>query len=120
MPDDRPEKMTAIPLPQPVLFRAYMFHPPTTLPFRFMPRKSGFECLVEIRKYDSLKEVPVVIFSSSLEREDIDRAFDQGADCYLCKPSSFPALKEAIAKILSINWNEQVAPPARKSFVIAG
>lgn len=83
-----------------------------------MPFKSGFECLSEIRETNKLKDIPVVIFSTTSEKEFIDRVFQQGANYYLCKPSSFPKLKNAIAQVLSINWSEQRSQPTRDKFVL--
>src|SRR6476659_2508685 len=37
-----------------------------------MPRKSGFECLSEIKSIDKLKDLPVIIFSTSLNMEVVD------------------------------------------------
>jgi CheY-like chemotaxis protein len=83
-----------------------------------MPLKSGFECLSEIRETNKLKNIPVVIFSTTSEKEYIDRVFQQGANYYLCKPPSFPKLKKAIAQVLAIDWSKQNGPTTRDKFVI--
>lgn len=61
-----------------------------------MPRKSGPECLLEIRRNTKLKDLPIVIFSTSNAVETISKVFDSGADVYIHKPSDFSQLKQVI------------------------
>ncbi|MBA4054822.1 MAG: response regulator [Marivirga sp.] len=72
-----------------------------------MPRKNGFECLQEIKQSEKLKDIPVVIFSTSTQEESINKAFLQGADHYIFKPGTFQLLKKTIRKVLSINWRKE-------------
>src|SRR5688500_8306614 len=51
-----------------------------------MPRKNGFECLEEIKHSQKLKNIPVVIFSTSSQQDTINKVYDQGAHYYICKP----------------------------------
>src|SRR5688572_24616394 len=44
-----------------------------------MPLKNGFECLEEIRRDPRLKELPVIIFSTSSQPSAIDKVFKAGA-----------------------------------------
>ena len=70
-----------------------------------MPRVSGFEFLKWLRN-DSPKPchvIPVVIMSSSSLEEDVDRAYDLGANSYLVKPVDWAQFKERI-KALGIYW----------------
>src|SRR5690349_18876286 len=69
-----------------------------------MPRKSGFECLKEMKQNVKLKNIPVVIFSTSGDQEYIERTFHEGANYYVRKPGRFETLKHLIEKVLSINW----------------
>ncbi len=83
-----------------------------------MPRKNGFECLVELKSTNKFKDIPVVIFSTSCEEGFIDKVYANGADYYLCKPGSFQSLKTAISKVLSIDWKGHTAQPARDQFLL--
>lgn len=69
-----------------------------------MPRKNGFECLQEIRKSQKFKDIRVVILSTSSQAGSVNKAFEEGADLYVCKPGTFQLLKKTIGKVLSINW----------------
>lgn len=54
-----------------------------------LPRKSGFEILKDIKRNDTLKRIPVIVLSSSSNPDDIARAYDLHANCYLTKPVGF-------------------------------
>ena len=65
-----------------------------------MPGKNGVECLSEIRQQDKLKDIPVIIFSTSSSKKDIDETFDLGANLYITKPHSFKVLKNIGVPVL--------------------
>ncbi|MEO6305015.1 MAG: response regulator [Bacteroidia bacterium] len=84
-----------------------------------MPRKNGFESLKEIREIAKLKEIPVVILSTSSNIEVIDKTFSLGANYYICKPTSYPLLTKMIAKVLSLTPEKLSCRPSREEFVLA-
>jgi CheY-like chemotaxis protein len=67
-----------------------------------MPRKNGFECLSEIKRNERLKNLPVIIFSTSNSRDNMSSAFRNGAHVYIRKPGSFEQLKELIYHALPL------------------
>lgn len=67
-----------------------------------MPRKNGFECLIEIKKNDKTKDLPVVMFSTSDSKDNINVLFNNGANIYVKKPSSFSELVQVINHALPI------------------
>ena len=70
-----------------------------------MPEKGGKECLREIRNNERLKDLPIIIYSTSSNRKDIDDTFEMGANLYVCKPNSFADLTKTLKSILKINWS---------------
>lgn len=64
-----------------------------------LPRKSGHEVLTTIKADDSLKQIPVVVFSSSAAPKDVVGAYRLRANCYVTKPSDLDELFSAIAQI---------------------
>jgi CheY-like chemotaxis protein len=64
-----------------------------------MPRKSGLEVLGWIREQPHLKRLPVVVFTSSKHDQDINKAYDLGANSYLVKPVGFEALLETVKQV---------------------
>ncbi len=51
-----------------------------------MPRMSGFDVLKWVRRHHALRNLLVVVFTSSEDPEDMRRAYSLGADSYLVKP----------------------------------
>lgn len=69
-----------------------------------LPRKNGFEVLSWLRKQAvPLNRLPVVVFSSSNQPADVNRAYELGANAYMVKPAGFDELSETI-KVLSLHW----------------
>lgn len=68
-----------------------------------LPGISGFELLARVKSIDNLKEIPVVILTSSNESKDVRRAFATGANSYLVKPNSFSDLS-ALARNIVQYW----------------
>ena len=82
-----------------------------------MPLKTGHECLQEIRNNARLKNIPVIIYSTSSNDEHIKETFDGGANFYLIKPDSFSDLKLIARNLLSFDWVEPIWPE-RGEFVL--
>ena len=53
-----------------------------------MPRVTGFELLKWLKAQEVFRRIPAVVISSSGAQQDIDRAYDLGANVYLIKPVS--------------------------------
>ncbi|HKR05359.1 MAG TPA: response regulator [Bacteroidia bacterium] len=83
-----------------------------------MPRKTGFECLSEIKSDDKLKHLPVIIFSTSLNMEAVNLLYDTGANYYIRKPGDFSKLKKIIHEALTITAQTTSKQPAREKFVL--
>jgi len=65
-----------------------------------MPRKNGFECLIEIRNNERMKEMVVAIYSTSSTDKDIEKTFNHGANVYIKKPNNFKKLKFVLNEII--------------------
>jgi len=74
-----------------------------------LPRMSGFEVLSWIRQRSEIRRLPVVMFTSSREACDIDRAYGLGANAYLLKSVDHDDLVEALRRVrafwLELNLN---------------
>lgn len=66
-----------------------------------MPRKNGYECLTEIKVNDKLKNLPVIVFSTSFDREMVQELYKNGAHYYISKPNEFTKLKKVIHNAIS-------------------
>jgi CheY-like chemotaxis protein len=84
-----------------------------------MPEKGGKECLQEIRSNEKLKDIPVIIYSTSSSKKDIDETFELGANLYITKPSSFSDLRKTVKEIMSFDWSNYQPNSKRNSFVFS-
>lgn len=84
-----------------------------------MPRKNGYECLSEIRKNQKLKDITVIIFSTSDNQLAIEKTYSLGANFYVCKPRSFQLLKKAIETILLLSPLELSEQPSREQYFLS-
>lgn len=83
-----------------------------------MPRKSGFECLSEIKLNQFLKELPVIIISTSLDIEVVNKLYVNGAHYYIRKPGDFNVLKKVIQETTDRLLINKLQQPERSNFII--
>jgi two-component system response regulator len=78
-----------------------------------LPKVDGLEVLRRIRADERTKRLPVVVFTSSSEEEDMIKSYDLGANSYVRKPVDFGQFLTA-TKTLGLYWLvlNQVATPA--------
>lgn len=75
-----------------------------------MPRLDGFDVLAWLKSQPEHRRTPVIIFSSSDDRRDIDRAYNLGANCFLMKPGATGEMPELL-RILDAFWRRYVKLP---------
>lgn len=75
-----------------------------------MPRMDGLEALREIRSDPELRNLPVVVLTTSGADEDIARSYELGANSYIRKPVTFEGLVEALGAV-GRYWFEVVEIP---------
>jgi len=63
-----------------------------------MPAMSGLEFLTEIKKKDRLKEIPIIIFSTSQLDDIIYQAKEHGAQDFISKPNNMNDLKKILSQ----------------------
>jgi len=64
-----------------------------------MPKKSGRECIEEIKADQRLRHIPIIVLTSSYAGEDIVHSYDNGASSYIRKPVTFNQLVEVVKAI---------------------
>lgn len=83
-----------------------------------MPRKSGFECLEEIKSIDALRSLPVIILSTSFDQRFAEILYKNGAMHFISKPSEFSELREVIRQALLLVTSGSVLQPPREKFLL--
>lgn len=64
-----------------------------------MPRMGGKECLRELKGDPQLQPVPVIMYTTSSQSRDIEEAMQNGAVCFITKPSSLKELRHILSSI---------------------
>ncbi len=77
-----------------------------------LPRKDGREVLAEIKADDTLKTIPIVVLTTSRAEQDILRAYQLNANCYITKPVDFNQFLEVVKSIESFWLFVVTLPPA--------
>ena len=75
-----------------------------------MPRKDGREALKEIKSDPDLRDIPVVVFTTSKAEEDIYKTYELGVNSFITKPVTFENLIQ-VMKTLGNYWFEIVSLP---------
>jgi CheY-like chemotaxis protein len=83
-----------------------------------MPRKNGLECLAEIKGDEKLKDLPIIIFSTSLDTEIVNNLYKKGASFYIRKPGDFSKLKKVIENALTNASENNFKQPERANFIL--
>lgn len=68
-----------------------------------LPKIDGLQVLQRIRSEPRTKRLPVIVFTSSSEQEDMLRSYDLGANSYVRKPVDFEQFLDA-TKQLGLYW----------------
>ncbi|SDF08721.1 CheY chemotaxis protein or a CheY-like REC (receiver) domain [Pricia antarctica] len=83
-----------------------------------MPLMSGRECLERIRADHGLKDIRIVVYSTSFDPLTADRLHEEGADHYIRKPGSYDKLKQVILMGIESLMRDGKGPVAKQDFVI--
>jgi CheY-like chemotaxis protein len=67
-----------------------------------MPVMDGKKCLVEIKKDVRLKEIPVIIYSTTSNQDEIDDLYSAGAISFIQKPNNFNQLPSMLNTFFSL------------------
>ena len=80
-----------------------------------LPRKDGREVLADIKADGDLKTIPIVVLTTSRAEQDILRAYQLNANCYINKPVDFNQFLDVVRSIESFWLFVVTLPPAPKA-----
>ena len=81
-----------------------------------MPVMNGFDCLIELRKREELRALPVVIFTTTSDLATIKRMYEMGANAFFKKPNEFSTMRSKLETVLKTDF---LIPIVRPSFSFA-
>lgn len=79
-----------------------------------LPKINGHEVLRYIKKHDSLKQIPVIMLSTSSAENDIRQSYRNQANCYITKPEEADGLTQVVQGIQDF-WVQIVRLPSRNN-----
>jgi CheY-like chemotaxis protein len=83
-----------------------------------MPGKNGLKFLKEIKQKEKYAHIPIVMYTTSGNEQDIDESYTSGAHYYMIKPYAQLNFVESLNKIFSIDWTLPQPIPGIYNFVI--
>lgn len=75
-----------------------------------MPKKDGREVIKEIKSLPTLKNIPIIVFSTANSQLEIQRCYDLGANSYITKPNSFEQLVRTVSSLRQYWLNTNILP----------
>jgi CheY-like chemotaxis protein len=69
-----------------------------------MPEMNGWDCLANLKNDEKLKDIPVVMYSTSSAKRDARNAIELGAVCFYEKPSNYNQLKDFLKFLVYIEY----------------
>lgn len=84
-----------------------------------MPIKGGKQALAEIKSDAELKDIPAVMLSTSNHPADIEETFNEGANLYIQKPSSFEGFILVLKKVFLLHWTKALLNPLKNIFFVS-
>ncbi len=84
-----------------------------------MPRKNGNDCLLEIKSNTRLRQIIVIIFSTSFEPTLVNQLYRNGAHYYIRKPYNFAQFKSLIhLAFMVLIAQSNILQPPKDNFVL--
>jgi CheY-like chemotaxis protein len=74
-------------------------HPAVVLLDLKLPKVDGLQVLAEIKKNDQLRQIPVVMLTSSREETDLLKSYQLGVNAYVVKPVGFQDFLQAVQEL---------------------
>jgi CheY-like chemotaxis protein len=74
-----------------------------------MPLINGKQCLIEIKNTNTLKQIPVVMYSTTSDTNEIKEYYKLGAHDFLIKPNNFITLCESLDSIFSLSNRKKIS-----------
>lgn len=73
-----------------------------------MPLVDGKKCLIEIKKSDRLKGIPVIMYSTTSDTNEIQQYYKLGAHDFLIKPANFGVLCDSLESIFNLAKSRRI------------
>jgi len=79
-----------------------------------LPRKNGYEVLQFLKANTNLKHIPVIVLSTSSSMNDVNKCYENYANCYITKPMDIENFFSIVSKIENF-WLSTVTLPKKNN-----
>lgn len=83
-----------------------------------MPFKNGIECLGEIRANQKYSSIPIVMYSTTSNRLNVEACYNAGANLYVVKPNTFDQVDRMVQRLCSKEWALEAKVPTKDDFLM--
>ncbi|RKS95990.1 response regulator [Chryseobacterium defluvii] len=83
-----------------------------------LAKKSGLECLEEIKSDIRLNNMVNVVYSDRFSDQEADELFVKGANVCFNRPAEYKALKKIITEVITINWQYHTSGLNKDNFIM--
>ncbi len=91
----------------------HVHHPGLIILDLNLPRMSGREVLYELKHDPELRNIPVVVLTTSKSEEDVVKSYCLHANCYITKPVDFAKFIDVVRSISDFWFGVVTLPPSR-------
>ncbi|MEJ7625600.1 MAG: response regulator [Ferruginibacter sp.] len=84
-----------------------------------MPGLNGFECLDEIKNKKHFGNIPVLIYSTTANPEQVKKTYNKGATLYMQKPTSYDGIKQLMNKLLLLDLKGHMPKAIETNLVLS-
>jgi CheY-like chemotaxis protein len=71
-----------------------------------MPVMGGKDCLRKLKEIDEVREIPVIMYTTTSNKDELKKYIDMGAHDYVVKDASFQGIKNSLRKVITKFPNE--------------
>lgn len=82
-----------------------------------MPLTNGIECLQTIRSNNKFNHVPVVMYSTTNNKQNVEACYNAGANLFIVKPNTFEEINKMVRTICSADWVTNSHVPPKEEFI---
>jgi len=83
-----------------------------------MPGLNGFECLEAIKNKFTYGNIPILIYSTTANPEQVKKTYNKGATLYMQKPASFEGIKKLMNKVFLIDLHDHLPAAVESNMVL--
>lgn len=76
----------------------------------FIQHHSGVTSIMELRKDENWKHLPVIMYTGAADMKNINNAFKAGACAYIVKPATMSEIRQVLQEVLEKDWQQKNLP----------